>query len=113
MVGWKDLMAMGIISSDWPAMPRQETEGRILAADDTEEEKELAPPRRSARIQERKEREAVNAILSTPTPTPTETREDEEKRGHCQRAEKKKKKGRGSSSSSHQPAAQVSSGYAA
>jgi hypothetical protein len=41
IVGWKDLMAMGIISSDWPAMPRQETEGRILAADDDEEEKEL------------------------------------------------------------------------
>jgi hypothetical protein len=42
-----------------------------------------APPRRSARVQERKEREAagtVNAILSTPTrtPTPTETREDKE-----------------------------------
>jgi hypothetical protein len=41
IVGWKDLMAMGIISSDWPAMPRQETEGKILAADDDEEEKEL------------------------------------------------------------------------
>jgi hypothetical protein len=41
IVGWKDLMAMGIISSDWPVMPRQETEGRILAADDDEEEKEL------------------------------------------------------------------------
>jgi hypothetical protein len=39
IVGWKDLMAMGIISSDWPAMPRQETEGKILAADDDEEEK--------------------------------------------------------------------------
>jgi hypothetical protein len=39
-----------------------------------------APPRRSARVQERKEREAVNAILSTPTRTPTETREDEEKK---------------------------------
>jgi hypothetical protein len=34
-------MAMGIISSDWPAMPRQETEGKILSADDDEEEKEL------------------------------------------------------------------------
>jgi hypothetical protein len=39
--GWKDLMAMGIISPDWPTMPRQETEGRILAADEDEEEKEL------------------------------------------------------------------------
>jgi hypothetical protein len=39
IVGWKDLMAIGIISSDWPAMPRQETEGRILAADEDEEEK--------------------------------------------------------------------------
>jgi hypothetical protein len=80
IVGWKDLMAMGIISSDWPAMTRQETEGKILAADDSEEEKQLAPPRRSARVQERKEREAVNAILLTPTRTPTETREDEEKK---------------------------------
>jgi hypothetical protein len=33
IVGWKDLMAMGIISSDWPAMPPQETEGKIHAAD--------------------------------------------------------------------------------
>jgi hypothetical protein len=41
IVGWKDLMAMGVISPDWPAMPRQETEGRILAADKDEEEKEL------------------------------------------------------------------------
>jgi hypothetical protein len=41
IVGWKDLMAMGIISSDWPVMLRQETEGKILAADDDEEEKEL------------------------------------------------------------------------
>jgi hypothetical protein len=78
IVGWKDLMAMGIISSDWPPMPGQETEGKILAADDDKEEKELAPPRRSAQVQERKDREAVNAIL--PTPTPTETREDEEKK---------------------------------
>jgi hypothetical protein len=37
-----------------------------------------APPRRSARVQERKEREAVNAIL--PTQTPTKMREDEEKK---------------------------------
>jgi hypothetical protein len=28
ILGWKDLMAMGIISPDWPPMPRQETEGR-------------------------------------------------------------------------------------
>jgi hypothetical protein len=39
IVGWKDLMAMGIISRDWPAMPQQETEGRILAADKDEKEK--------------------------------------------------------------------------
>jgi hypothetical protein len=43
-----------------------------------------APPRRSARVQERKEQEAVNAILPTPTrtptETPTETREDKEKK---------------------------------
>jgi hypothetical protein len=37
IVGWKDLMAMGIILSDWPVMPRQETEGKIYAADDDEE----------------------------------------------------------------------------
>jgi hypothetical protein len=41
IVGWKDLMAMGVISPDWPAMPQQEAEGRILAADKDEEEKEL------------------------------------------------------------------------
>jgi hypothetical protein len=41
IIGWKDLMAMGIISPDWPKMPRQETEGRILAADQDKEEKEL------------------------------------------------------------------------
>jgi hypothetical protein len=34
-------MAMGIISSDWPGMSRQKTEGKILAADDDEEEKKL------------------------------------------------------------------------
>jgi hypothetical protein len=44
IVGWKDLMAMGIILRDWPAMPRQETKGRILAADEDEEEKELGKP---------------------------------------------------------------------
>jgi hypothetical protein len=36
IIGWKDLMAMGIISSDWPAMPRQETEGKIHTADNDE-----------------------------------------------------------------------------
>jgi hypothetical protein len=41
IVGWKDLMAMGVISSDWPAMPRQETDSKIQAADDDKEEKEL------------------------------------------------------------------------
>jgi hypothetical protein len=43
IVGWKDLMAMGVISSDWPAMPQQENkiEDKIHAADDDEEEKEL------------------------------------------------------------------------
>jgi hypothetical protein len=41
IIGWKDLMVMGIISPDWPAMPRQEAEGRILAANKDEEEKEL------------------------------------------------------------------------
>jgi hypothetical protein len=41
IVGWKDLMVMGIILPDWPAMPQQETEGKILAADKDEEEKEL------------------------------------------------------------------------
>jgi hypothetical protein len=41
IIGWKDLMAMGVISPDWPAMPQQEAEGRILAADEDEEEKEL------------------------------------------------------------------------
>jgi hypothetical protein len=44
-----------------------------------------APPRRSAQVQERKEREAagtINPILSTPTrtPTPTKTREEEAKK---------------------------------
>jgi hypothetical protein len=68
IVGLKDFMAMGVISPDWPAMPQQEAEGRILAADEDEEEKELAPHtlRRSARVQERKERQnppTVNAIF--------------------------------------------------
>jgi hypothetical protein len=67
-------MAMGAISSDWPAMPQQEDQidDKIHAADDDDEEKQLAPPRRSAQVQERKEREVagtVNAIFSTPTPT--------------------------------------------
>jgi hypothetical protein len=37
--GWKDLMAMGVISSDWHAMPQQED--KIHAADDDNEEKQL------------------------------------------------------------------------
>jgi hypothetical protein len=41
IVGWKDLMAMGIISSDWHGMPQQEAEGKIHAADDSKEEKEF------------------------------------------------------------------------
>jgi hypothetical protein len=41
IIGWKDLMAMGVISPDWPAMQQQEAEGRILKADKDEEEKEL------------------------------------------------------------------------
>jgi hypothetical protein len=85
IIGWKDLMAMGVISPDWPAMPQQEAEGRILAADEDEEEKELAPHtlRGSARVQERKERQnhppTVNAIFQTPTPTPTRDEEQEKK----------------------------------
>jgi hypothetical protein len=38
-VGWKDIMAMGVISSDWPAMPQQED--TIHAADDNNKEKQL------------------------------------------------------------------------
>jgi hypothetical protein len=34
-------MAMVVISSHWPAMPQQETDGKIHTADDNEEEKEL------------------------------------------------------------------------
>jgi hypothetical protein len=110
IIGWKDLMAMGIISPDWPAMPRQEAEGRILAADKDEEEKELAPHtlRRSARVQERKERQSptVNAIFQTLTPTRGK------KRGRRKgQTKEKKKKGRGSSS--YQPATLVSTGCAA
>jgi hypothetical protein len=41
IIGWKDLMAMGVISPDWPPMPQQEAVGRILTADEDEEEKEL------------------------------------------------------------------------
>jgi hypothetical protein len=43
IVGWKDLMAMGVISSDWPAMPQQEDkiDDKIHAADDNDEEKQL------------------------------------------------------------------------
>jgi hypothetical protein len=39
IVGWKDLIAMGVISSDLPAMPQQED--TIHAADADEEEKQL------------------------------------------------------------------------
>jgi hypothetical protein len=39
IIGWKDLMAMGIISPDWPAMPRQEGEWRILADEKTRRRK--------------------------------------------------------------------------
>jgi hypothetical protein len=39
IVGWKDLMAMGVISLDWPAIPQQED--KIPAADDDDEEKQL------------------------------------------------------------------------
>jgi hypothetical protein len=55
IIGWKDLMAMGVIAQNWPAMPQQEAVGRIIATDEDEEEKELAPQtvRRSARVQER------------------------------------------------------------
>jgi hypothetical protein len=43
IVGWKDLMAMGGISSDWPVMPQQEDkiDDKIHAADN-DEEKQLA-----------------------------------------------------------------------
>jgi hypothetical protein len=39
IVGWKDLKAMGVISSDWPAMPQQED--TIHAAEADNEEKQL------------------------------------------------------------------------
>jgi hypothetical protein len=39
IVGSKDLMAMGVISSDWPAMPQQED--KIHAAEDDDKEKQL------------------------------------------------------------------------
>jgi hypothetical protein len=48
IVGWKDLMAMGVISSDWPAMPQQEDkiDDKIHAADDdNNEEKQLGKPK--------------------------------------------------------------------
>jgi hypothetical protein len=119
IVGWKDLMAMGVISSDWPAMPQQED--NIHAADNDEEEKQLATPRRSARVQERKARETaagtVNAIFTQQQPPPKNSKKRRSRRRqrrrkerrrslahHCQAEEKNKKKGRGSS---HQPAAQV------
>jgi hypothetical protein len=39
IVGWKDLMAMGVISMDWPAMPQQKD--KIKAADNNDKEKQL------------------------------------------------------------------------
>jgi hypothetical protein len=39
IVGWQDLKAMGVISSDWPAMPQQED--TIHAADANDKEKQL------------------------------------------------------------------------
>jgi hypothetical protein len=39
IVGWQDLKAMGVISSDWPAMPQPTTKDTIHAVDD--EEKQL------------------------------------------------------------------------
>jgi hypothetical protein len=42
IVGWQDLKAMGVISSDWPAMPQQED--TIHAADVDDEEKQLGEP---------------------------------------------------------------------
>jgi hypothetical protein len=59
-----------------------------------------APPRRSAGLQERKEREAagkVNAILSTmtPTQTPTKTQEDEEKKQPLPEGSKKEEEREG------------------
>jgi hypothetical protein len=39
IVGWKDLMAMGVFSLDWPAMPQQED--KIHAADNDDETKQL------------------------------------------------------------------------
>jgi hypothetical protein len=39
IVGWQDLKAIGVISSDWPAMPQQED--TIHAADNDDEEKQL------------------------------------------------------------------------
>jgi hypothetical protein len=87
---------MGVISSDWPTMLRQETDSKIHAADDNEEEKQLAPPRRSAQVQEKKEREAagtVNAILLTPTPRPTPTPTRGEEATTAKGQQKRRRKG--------------------
>jgi hypothetical protein len=93
---------MGVISSDWPAMPQQED--TIHAANVNDEEKQLAP-QRSVRVQERKALETaagtVNAIFTQPPPPPTQ---EEGKKGgkaarshtsahHCQREKKKRRKG--------------------
>jgi hypothetical protein len=86
IIGWKDLMAMGVISPEWPAMPQQEAVGRILAPDEDEEEKELAPHtlRRSVRVKERKERQnhppTVNDIFQMLTPTLTPDEKQEKKK---------------------------------
>jgi hypothetical protein len=41
IVGWQDLKAMGMISSDLPGMPQQTTEDPIQATDVDDEEKQL------------------------------------------------------------------------
>jgi hypothetical protein len=38
IVRWQDLNAMGVISSDWPAMPRPSTKDTIHAFDDEEKQ---------------------------------------------------------------------------
>jgi hypothetical protein len=58
----------------------------------------LAPPRRSAQVQERKERKAagtVNATLSTPTPTLTKTRGEKEKKPPLPEGSKKEEEREG------------------
>jgi hypothetical protein len=38
IVGWQDLKAMGVISSDWTAMPQPTTKDTIHAVDDEEKQ---------------------------------------------------------------------------